>query len=49
MKAEGQMMVKTMGAMLLAGAAVVAGCGSDAEKKAEGADAAAPVIDAESK
>ncbi len=29
------MMVKTMGAMLLAGAAVVAGCGSDAEKKAE--------------
>ena len=29
------MMVKTMGAMLLAGAAVVAGCGSDAEKKAD--------------
>ena len=39
------MMVKTMGAMLLAGAAVVAGCGSDAEKKAE--EAAQAVIAAE--
>ena len=29
------MMVKTMSAVLLAGAVVVAGCGSDAEKKAE--------------